>query len=173
MATIFNISHIAYLKSDAKYTALYVDGKPLVRLRYFQLGRTSDPHRFVRIHRSVIVNLDYVESMKTDEQSQLQLQMRDGSVLVANRESSPNAETWRFNFAISAIISLVFRFHRHDRYFSSHCYPIAFHLKQLCLGLGLVLISAFASPTNSPNTNADTNHRDIKKATFYKNPIAS
>lgn len=84
-----NINHIAYLKSDAKYTALYVDGKTfLVRLGISELAERLDPHRFVRIHRSVIVNLDYVESMKTDEQSQLQLQMRDGSVLVANRESS-------------------------------------------------------------------------------------
>lgn len=84
-----NINHIAYLKSDAKYTALYVDGKTfLVRLGISELAERLDPLRFVRIHRSVIVNLDYVESMKTDEQSQLQLQMRDGSVLVANRESS-------------------------------------------------------------------------------------
>jgi len=84
-----NINHIAYLKSDAKYTALYVDGKTfLVRLGISELAERLDPHRFVRIHRSVIVNFDYVESMKTDEQSQLQLQMRDGSVLVANRESS-------------------------------------------------------------------------------------
>ncbi|WMW80567.1 LytTR family DNA-binding domain-containing protein [Undibacterium cyanobacteriorum] len=84
-----NIQQIAYLKSDAKYTALYVDGKTfLVRLGISELAERLDPNRFVRIHRSVIVNLDYVESMKTDEQSQLQLQMRDGSVLVANRESS-------------------------------------------------------------------------------------
>lgn len=84
-----NIQQIAYLKSDAKYTALYVDGKTfLVRLGISELAERLDPSRFVRIHRSVIVNLDYVESMKTDEQSQLQLQMRDGSILVANRESS-------------------------------------------------------------------------------------
>jgi two-component system LytT family response regulator len=34
------------------------------------------------------VNLDFVESMKADEQSQLRLHMRDGSVLLANREAS-------------------------------------------------------------------------------------
>ena len=63
--------------------------KPFGTSRDFRIGRTSGPTSLrQRIHRSVIVNLDYVESMKTDEQSQLQLQMRDGSVLVANRESS-------------------------------------------------------------------------------------
>jgi two-component system LytT family response regulator len=84
-----NTQQIAYLKSDAKYTAIYVDSKTfLVRLGISELAERLDPSRFVRIHRSVLVNLDYVESMKTDEQSQLQLQMRDGSVLVANRDAS-------------------------------------------------------------------------------------
>lgn len=84
-----NTQQIAYLKSDAKYTALYVDGKTfLVRLGISELADRLDPARFIRIHRSVLVNLDFVESMKTDEQSQLQLQMRDGTVLVANRDAS-------------------------------------------------------------------------------------
>ncbi len=80
---------IAYLKADAKYTALYVDGKTyLVRLGISELEQRLDRQRFIRIHRSVMVNLDYVVTMKADEQSQLQLQMQDGSVLVANREVS-------------------------------------------------------------------------------------
>ena len=84
-----NTQQIAYLKSDAKYTALYVDGKTfLVRLGISELADRLDPARFIRIHRSVLVNLDFVESMKTDEQSQLQLQMRDGTILVANRDAS-------------------------------------------------------------------------------------
>lgn len=84
-----NVNDIAYLKSDAKYTGIYVGDKTyLVRLGLSELAERLDPQRFVRIHRSVTVNLDFVESMKTDDQSQLQLQMRDGSVLLANREAS-------------------------------------------------------------------------------------
>lgn len=84
-----NVNEIAYLKSDAKYTAISVAGKTfLVRLGIAELAERLDPQRFVRIHRSVLVNLDFVASMKADEQSQLQLQMRDGSVLIANRDAS-------------------------------------------------------------------------------------
>ena len=84
-----NINDISYLKSDAKYTGIYVGEKTyLVRLGLSELAERLDLQRFVRIHRSVMVNLDYVESMKADEQSQLQLQMRDGSVLLANRDAS-------------------------------------------------------------------------------------
>ncbi|MBY0573312.1 MAG: LytTR family DNA-binding domain-containing protein [Undibacterium sp.] len=84
-----NIKDIAYLKSDAKYTAIYVENKTyLVRLGISELAEKLDPSRFVRIHRSVLINLDFVDSMRTDEQSQLQLQMRDGTVLIANRDAS-------------------------------------------------------------------------------------
>lgn len=84
-----NVSDIAYLKADAKYTAIIVGSKThLVRLGISELEMRLDPTRFVRIHRSLLVNLDFVESMKADEQSQLHLHMRNGSVLLANREAS-------------------------------------------------------------------------------------
>lgn len=40
------------------------------------------------MHRNAIVNLDFVDSMKADEQSQLQILMRDGAELLANWEAS-------------------------------------------------------------------------------------
>lgn len=83
------VNDIAWLKADAKYTGIFVGNKTfLVRLGISELAERLDPTRFVRIHRSLLVNLDFVESMKADEQSQLQLHLRDGTVLVANREAS-------------------------------------------------------------------------------------
>lgn len=83
------VSEIAWLKADAKYTGIFVGSKTfLVRLGISELAERLDPNRFVRIHRSLLVNLDFVESMKADDQSQLQLHLRDGTVLVANREAS-------------------------------------------------------------------------------------
>lgn len=84
-----NVNEIAYLKSDVKYTGIYVGNRTyLVRLGLSELAERLDPQRFVRIHRSVMVNMDFVESMKVDDQSQLTLNMRDGSVLLANRDVS-------------------------------------------------------------------------------------
>ncbi|MFZ6871521.1 LytR/AlgR family response regulator transcription factor [Undibacterium sp. Di27W] len=84
-----NVNDIAYLKADAKYTAIIVgDRTHLVRLGITELETRLDPARFIRIHRSLLVNLDFVVSMKADEQSQLRLHMRDGSELLANREAS-------------------------------------------------------------------------------------
>lgn len=40
------------------------------------------------MHRHAIVNRDFVESMKADEQIQLQILMKDGTELLVNREAS-------------------------------------------------------------------------------------
>jgi two-component system LytT family response regulator len=82
-------AEIEYLKADSKYTAINARGRTfLVRIGISELEARLDPGRFIRIHRSALVNLDFVESMKADDQSQLQLLMRDGACLVANREAS-------------------------------------------------------------------------------------
>jgi two-component system, LytTR family, response regulator len=83
------VAEIAYLKADAKYTAIAARGQTfLVRIGISELEAQLDPARFIRIHRSALVNLDFVDSMKADEQSQLSIRMRDGTVLTASREVS-------------------------------------------------------------------------------------
>ncbi len=80
---------IEYMKADSKYTVIAARGQTfLVRIGISELEVQLDPARFVRIHRSALVNLDFVDSMRADEQSQLQIHMRDGTVLGANRDAS-------------------------------------------------------------------------------------
>ncbi|WP_288379723.1 LytTR family DNA-binding domain-containing protein [uncultured Massilia sp.] len=84
-----SIGEIEYMKADSKYTVIAARGQSfLVRIGISELEAQLDPARFVRIHRSALVNLDFVESMRADEQSQLQIHMRDGTVLGANRDAS-------------------------------------------------------------------------------------
>lgn len=83
------LGEIEYLKSDAKYTLIAARGSSyLVRVSLTDLEQRLDPARFVRVHRGAIVNLDFVDSMKPDEQSQLEILMRDGTRLLANRDAS-------------------------------------------------------------------------------------
>ncbi len=82
-------AEIEYLKSDSKYTLIAARGSSYyVRLPLADIEPRLDPARFLRVHRNAIVNLDFVQSMKPDEQSQLELLMSDGSKLLANREAS-------------------------------------------------------------------------------------
>ncbi|MCC2973378.1 LytTR family DNA-binding domain-containing protein [Massilia sp. IC2-476] len=83
------VGEIEYMKADSKYTVIAARGQNfLVRIGISELEAQLDPARFVRIHRSALVNLDFVESMRADDQSQLQIHMRDGAVLGANRDAS-------------------------------------------------------------------------------------
>jgi two-component system, LytTR family, response regulator len=83
------LTEIEYLKSDSKYTMVAARGSTFyVRLALSELEPRLDGKRFLRVHRNAIVNLDFVVSMKPDEQSQLEIHMRDGSKLLANRDAS-------------------------------------------------------------------------------------
>jgi two-component system, LytTR family, response regulator len=83
------VDEIAYLKSDMKYTLLAARGQTfIVRIALSEIEPRLNPERFVRVHRSAIVNLDAVDSMQPNDQSQLEILMRDGTRLLANREAS-------------------------------------------------------------------------------------
>lgn len=90
-----DLAQIEYLKSDTKYTLIASGGRSfLVRVALAELEARLPAERFLRIHRSAIINLDFVVSMKPDEQSQLEIEMHDGTVLTANREASRKLRDW-------------------------------------------------------------------------------
>ena len=83
------VDAIECLRSDNKYTAISAKGRSfLVRLPIADFETRLDPTRFLRLQRGCIVNLDFVESMTPDENSQLVVQLRDGTRITANREVS-------------------------------------------------------------------------------------
>ncbi|WP_397535347.1 LytR/AlgR family response regulator transcription factor [Roseateles sp.] len=83
------VDDIEHLRSDSKYTALTSRGRSfLVRLPIASFEQRLDPARFLKLQRGSMVNLDFVESMTPDENSQLVVRMRDGTRLTASREVS-------------------------------------------------------------------------------------
>ena len=83
------VDAIECLRSDNKYTAITSKGRSfLVRLPIASFETRLDPTRFLRVQRGCIVNLDFVDSMTPDENSQLVVQLRDGTRITANREVS-------------------------------------------------------------------------------------
>ncbi len=84
-----HVDAIEHLRSDTKYTAIASRGKSfLVRLPITHFEKRLDPARFLKISRSCIVNLDFVEAMTPDESSQFVVQMTDGTRATASREVS-------------------------------------------------------------------------------------
>jgi two-component system LytT family response regulator len=83
------VDAIESLRSDNKYTAITSQGRSfLVRLPIASFEERLDTAKFLRVQRGCIVNLDFVDSMTPDENSQLVVQLRDGTRITANREVS-------------------------------------------------------------------------------------
>lgn len=84
-----HVDAIEHLRSDTKYTALHSKGRSyLVRLPITAFEKRLDPGRFLKVNRSCIVNLDFVDTMTPDESSQFIVQLRDGTRVTASREVS-------------------------------------------------------------------------------------
>lgn len=83
------VEEIEHLRSDTKYTAVTSRGRSyLVRLPIASFEKRLDARRFLKVNRSCLINLDYVETMTPDEGSQYVIRLRDGTSVTASREVS-------------------------------------------------------------------------------------
>jgi len=65
-----------------------LDGSHLVRMTLSEFEQTLDPARFVRVHRSWIVNLDCVERVEPAGGGRMLLHMRTGQAVPASRSGA-------------------------------------------------------------------------------------
>jgi two-component system LytT family response regulator len=80
------LSDVDWIAADGDYVRLYVAGKgALVRATMAQLEHRLDPRRFLRVHRSAIVNLDAVRSVDVGGNGDYVLRLRDGSRIRISR----------------------------------------------------------------------------------------
>ena len=74
--------------ADYCVEAFCPDGSHLLDLTLGDLELRLDPDRFCRVHRSHIVNLDYVAEMRRYDMRRLTIVMTDGTEVVASRTGS-------------------------------------------------------------------------------------
>lgn len=83
---LVNASEIEWLQASGNYVNLRVRGRDYpLRATLSGIEERLDPARFVRVHRSHIVNLDYLVEMEPLETGDARLQMRDGARLPCSR----------------------------------------------------------------------------------------
>ncbi len=84
-----NITDIVRLEAVDDYVMVHVGGrKHLVSVRLRDFEARLDPDLFVRVHRSHMVNLDQVVSLTPHDGTRLQIELRDGTRIVASRTRS-------------------------------------------------------------------------------------
>jgi two-component system LytT family response regulator len=83
------VAEIVRLEAEDDYVGLHARGRRfLVYLPLGEFERRLDPERFLRVHRSHIVNLDHVSALVPFDGARLQVEMRDGTKIMASRTRS-------------------------------------------------------------------------------------
>jgi two-component system LytT family response regulator len=83
------VREIERLEAEDDYVAVHARGRRfLVYLPLGEFERRLDPDRFLRVHRSHVVNLDYVIALVPYDAARLQVEMRDGMKIMASRARS-------------------------------------------------------------------------------------
>jgi two-component system LytT family response regulator len=84
-----SIGDVHCLEAEGEYVRVHAGPRRhLVRLPLGEFERRLDSARFVRVHRSHIVNLDHVRSMEPYDGARLEIRMQDGTRIVASRTRS-------------------------------------------------------------------------------------
>lgn len=80
---------IRRVQAEGDYVMLFTAAKRyLVSTRMKEFEARLDPARFLRVHRSHIVNLDHVESLVPHDEARLEVRLGDGTRIVASRARS-------------------------------------------------------------------------------------
>jgi two-component system LytT family response regulator len=85
-AVIIELSEVRWIEAAGNYSRLHLpSASHLTRRTMRQLEATLDPARFVRIHRSQIVNLAHVRELRPLGDGDLAVVLAGGRELVATR----------------------------------------------------------------------------------------
>jgi two-component system, LytTR family, response regulator len=83
------VERVSWFEADGDYVAIHVGkARHLVHLSLARLEARLDATRFVRIHRTSIVNLDRVKAFRTGAKGRLLAEMEDGRRLEVSRSKA-------------------------------------------------------------------------------------
>jgi two-component system LytT family response regulator len=83
---LVRVADIDWIESSANYAHLHTHGRSyVVRMTMGELERRLDPARFVRIHRSTIVQLDRIKEIVAAWHGDFDVTLQDGTVLRLSR----------------------------------------------------------------------------------------
>jgi two-component system, LytTR family, response regulator len=82
------VARIAWFEAVGDYVAVHLADGPGIHLLHLSLSRLAsrlDGQRFLRLHRTHIVNLDQVATFRSDEAGRLNAHLHDGTMLAVSR----------------------------------------------------------------------------------------
>ena len=84
--TLVKVDEIDWIDSASNYIQVHTNGHlHLLRMTMGQLEARLDPRRFVRIHRTTIVNIDRVQELSLGYHGDVDVKLRNGTALRSSR----------------------------------------------------------------------------------------
>ena len=84
--SFLRVEEIRWLEAQGNYVKIHASGQaPVIRRTLKDLEERLDPSRFLRIHRSILVNLDRVRELRPMFHGEYQVLLDDGTELTSNR----------------------------------------------------------------------------------------
>ena len=83
------VDDVVRLEASGDYVRVHVgDDSYLVSLSMAEFERRLDPGRFLRVHRSHMVNADHIDRVEEHDRRRLRVHLDDGTSVVASRSGS-------------------------------------------------------------------------------------
>ncbi|MGN2245357.1 LytTR family DNA-binding domain-containing protein [Frateuria sp. GZRR35] len=83
---LLNAREVEWLQAAGNYVNLHVRGRDYpLRTTMAAIEERLDPARFVRVHRSYVVNLDYLAEIEPLDTGDARLKLRDGAIVPCSR----------------------------------------------------------------------------------------
>ena len=83
------LTAVERLEARDDYVAVHAQGRTyLLSVPLLKLEERLDPERFVRVHRSHIVNLDFITAIHAHDASRMIVELADGTKVVASKSGS-------------------------------------------------------------------------------------
>lgn len=90
-AVVLQAADVVWIEAEDYYVLIHAKrGRHLVRTSLASLEQRLDPRRFLRVHRTAIVNVEEVRSIQ--DSGRLLLTLSDGSEVVVSRSRRPHVE---------------------------------------------------------------------------------
>lgn len=87
------VAEIDWIEAAGVYVTLHVAGKELLhRAALNDLAAQLDPHRFIRVHRSAIVNIESILHLEPLSHGEFEILLKDGRRPKVSRTYRPNLE---------------------------------------------------------------------------------
>ena len=90
---LLDAARVAWIEGAGAYVVLHADGhRYLYRGLLGHVAARLDPHRFVRVHKSAVVNLEFVRELLPDSHGEFTLVLHDGARVRLSRTYRPDLE---------------------------------------------------------------------------------